>query len=314
MCLLSYYPDGVQPVCSELECGATLNNDGHGYAIVTEGSVIIGKGFKADEVISEFAAMRRRYPDGPALFHSRLATDGAETLDNVHPFYVNNDRRTVLAHNGIMPTRPSKGDPRSDTRLFADSFGGRFGSIRKQTARDEAAKWMGSWNKVVILTADPRSPARAFILNEKSGEWTENGIWYSNEGYQGYRWSYTSGGSYGGSYGSHGAGWYKWNGKEYSEFYPDTTAQEESTVIGYPDGGTATNAGRKWWDDLSTCRFCFSIMSNVETELGWCENCDTCQDCDQTTDNCQCYYRAVRSVSKGKELEPWTGDGPYALS
>jgi glutamine amidotransferase len=310
MCLLSYYPVNTQPVVGELENGAVLNSDGHGWAIVHESSIIVGKGFNASEVIGEFAAMRAKYPDGPALFHSRMATDGALTLDNVHPFNVDNDRRTVLAHNGILPRRPAKGDKRSDTRLLADSLAGMFGTLRKEAVRRKIEEWMGSYNKLVVLTVNPRMPARAFILNEKAGEWTADGIWYSNEGYRGYRWTYSGSG-----YGSAGAGWYKWSAEGYTEYHPaETTVIGKAGELADPDEGTATNAGRKWWEDLTTCRFCFAIMSNVETELGWCEACDTCQDCDQTTQNCQCYYRAP-SKHDDKQLELWQGDrSPYALN
>lgn len=111
MCLLSFFPPGVQPDSEELSCGASCNPHGFGYAIVIPGEeeILIGKGMDAATLIAEFVKMRAQYPDGPALFHSRYTTHGVTGVDNCHPFVVNGDKRTVVGHNGILPARSPLG-------------------------------------------------------------------------------------------------------------------------------------------------------------------------------------------------------------
>ena len=51
---------------------------------------------------------------------------------------------------------------------------------------------MGAGNKVVILTVNPSYRESAYIINEKSGHWEPDGIWYSNWDHLGYtasRWT-----------------------------------------------------------------------------------------------------------------------------
>lgn len=186
MCLLTFIPAGVMPDENALLNGSMFNDDGHGYAVVdlTEGRIITGRGARADDVIDEFSTIRARHLNGPALFHSRFATDGAVNDENTHPFAVGGDPRTVLAHNGVMPIRPEANDPRSDTRLVAETWIPRaYGTLRRRRARLAFERWLTSYNKVVILTVDRRFRENAFILNEQSGIW-DNGIWYSNDGYR----------------------------------------------------------------------------------------------------------------------------------
>ncbi len=185
MCLLTFLPAGVMPDLDALRNGALVNNDGHGFAIIHQRQIIVERGLDAEVVLKSFAALRRRYPDGPALFHSRYATHGSHDLANCHPFPVGGDPRTMLAHNGILPriVQPGKRDSRSDTRITAEDFLPAFGSLRLRRIRLRFERWMGPANRMVILTVDPRFRRRAFILNEPSGIW-DAGAWYSNNGYQ----------------------------------------------------------------------------------------------------------------------------------
>jgi hypothetical protein len=185
MCLLTFFPAGVLPDCEALRNGAYANDDGHGYAIVDSDRIIVGRGMDAEAMIESFALLRAASPDGPALFHSRYSTHGVIDVDNVHPFAVGGDERTIIAHNGVLPSsvQPVKGDARSDTRIAAEDFLPRFGSLRTRRARARFENWMTPYNKIVILTVDRRFKDRAYILNERAGTW-DGGIWYSNSGYQ----------------------------------------------------------------------------------------------------------------------------------
>ena len=198
MCLLTYFPKGIQPNCDALEIGAINNPHGSGWAIVAGDRIIIGRAMDADKAIAEFAKARKTHSDGPALFHSRIATAGSVNTYNVHPFPVNGDKRTVVAHNGILPgkAQPGKGDKRSDTHLFAAEYlaQGRFGHLYSRRGRKHLQQWLGSGNKLVVLSTDPRLP-RGIILNEGLGSWNE-GVWYSNDSYQSWYGHWYDSGSY----------------------------------------------------------------------------------------------------------------------
>jgi hypothetical protein len=127
-------------------------------------------------------------PEEPSKINSRFSTHGtARDLANCHPFPLGADPRTVLAHNGVLPkaVQPDEGDPRSDTRIAAETFLPAFGPLRLRRTRLRVERWMTAANKIVLLTVDRRFRDRAYILNEREGIW-DGGIWYSNDGYRPY--------------------------------------------------------------------------------------------------------------------------------
>lgn len=251
MCLLTFVPQGIMPDEDALWHGAIMNDDGHGYAVVDIAGqrIVTGRGRDYGEMITEFSLVRARYLDGPALFHSRFATDGLVNLLNVHPFEIGGDPRTVLAHNGIMPLRPAVTDPRSDTRIVAEQWIPRaYGSLRRRRARLAFEHWLTRYNKVVILTVDRRFRAHgsdhsdnAYILNELSGMW-DNGIWYSNDAYK--------------------------------PWIPAKPSKSGMVIMG------ATRAP----DKGNVCWKCL-----VWTPADECPACGICLDCGEKTDYCLCY-------------------------
>lgn len=293
MCLLTYFEPGVQPDTGALLNGAALNSDGHGYAIVHDGQITVRKGLSGAAMVEAFAGDRARHPEGPALFHSRMATHGAEDKGNCHPFYVDGDRRTVIAHNGILPkdVQPRNGDRRSDTAILAAGMAGRFGSLRKPQVRAAVKLWMGGYNKIVILSVNRRFGGNAFILNEEAGIWTPEGIWYSNDGYRltGDRWSY--------SY--YGDGWTKDSDGNWT-FDADT----QTTVIG---SRKPSAANELCWmcsggPDDCTCfdRWSINRLPKLEGD-GACYTCQnprrgcTCVTSDGQAMRCpHCYYQLTQ--------------------
>lgn len=258
MCLLTFCPAGIMPDTDALTNGATFNDDGHGYAIVVpeQDRLIIGRGWDAREMIEEFATFREIHPNGPAMFHSRFATDGSVNLLNVHPFTVGGDPRTVLAHNGVMPLRPTKGDLRSDTRIVAEDHIPRaYGTLRRRRARLALERWLTKYNKVVILTVDRRFRENAFILNEQSGTWTKEGIWYSNDGYL--------------PHAGHG--------------YSLMRTLEGVWALGPPKSNFGTVRAK---DKVDICWVC---DAETDWSLGECPRCGVCFDCGEMPANCMCY-------------------------
>lgn len=185
MCLLTFIPASVAPDPAALRHGAEANPHGHGFAVIAGPVIVTGHGMNADEVIDLFARVRAQHPRGPALFHSRYATHGIRTVDNCHPFPLGGDKRTVLAHNGVLPKRvhPGPYDWRSDTRIAAEDYLPRqpFGSIDTHKGFRGLESWLGS-SKLLILTVDPAFDQQVYLLNESKGQW-DNGIWYSNSSY-----------------------------------------------------------------------------------------------------------------------------------
>lgn len=253
MCLLTFFPGGTLPDVQALANGTTFNDDGHGYAIVDRerSRILTGRGMEANEMIDEFATVRDMYPDGPAMFHSRMATDGSVNLLNCHPFVVGGDPRTVLAHNGMMPLRPKAGDPRSDTRIVAEDYIPRsYGSLRRRRARLAFERWLTRYNKVVILTVDRRFRENAFILNQESGIWVK-GIWYSNDGYL-----------------------------PYGGYVPSASFYKSWPSVLGPAGSSST---KEKYDE------CWECGLHTDWSLGECPRCGVCFDCGERPEFCMCY-------------------------
>ncbi|WP_326554653.1 class II glutamine amidotransferase [Micromonospora sp. NBC_01813] len=266
MCLLTFFPAGQQPNTNALYNGAMFNADGHGWAIVAGDRLIVGHSMKDEQAIEEFATARLRAPQGPAIFHSRFTTHGDTNLSNCHPFYVGRDRRTVLAHNGVLPAnvQPRKGDHRSDTRIAAERFIPGVGSLHLKRTRLRVEKWMGSHNKIAILSVNPRYKESAYLLNEKAGSW-DDGIWYSNDGYLPYVFTPSTGWST--YYGKTGTGW-----------------PSEKPVI----------------EDPVQCRVCDQETERAQEICDWC---NSCLDCSMGATECLCYK--PMALTKEREYTKW---------
>lgn len=186
MCMLTFFPPSAPVDEQALRNGSVVNNDGHGWAVIDGGGLLIHTGHSMDfeEALTGFLDARAAHPDTDALFHSRITTHGSTNLDNCHPFRVPGVRDTVVGHNGILPCHPVHPlkDRRSDTRLFAeDILMRRFPALDSPKTQQRLTTWMG-WSKILILTVDPRFKKSAYLFGELSGEWVK-GVWYSNSGY-----------------------------------------------------------------------------------------------------------------------------------
>lgn len=236
MCMLCVIPPNVLPSREKLENSALNNPDGFGYAIAIpqEGRILVHRTMDADEAVNKFLEDKAKYPKGYALWHARLATLGSNTLENCHPFYVGKDKKTVLAHNGILPFA-DEGEKkslldRSDTRIFAEHVLPRMGGV---SALDdphmyEALLEITSGSKVAVLTVNPVAEYQLYLLHEKAGSYDEDKVWWSNNScdINYYKSAYTRGYSHGG-YSS-----YAWNDDYYTAPKPKTTT---GNFIAVPD-------------------------------------------------------------------------------
>lgn len=251
MCLLTYIPPDTMPDTEALYNGSVFNDNGHGFAIVCDDHIIVMRGMNSEQMIDTFALLRKMNPQGPALFHSRLATHGATDVKNCHPFYVGHDPRIVVAHNGILPKscQPDKTDNRSDTAIFAYDVLSRnpFGSLDSRKGRKRIERWLTPYNKLVILSVHPKLKNSAYIFNENQGFW-DDGIWYSNDGYLPYVYTTKS-----------------YQGKYY-------------TPGSYTEGYSS-----------DPCIMCGAIGS-LDYVLNVCKWCNSCIDCGEDLGDCLCRY------------------------
>jgi hypothetical protein len=268
MCLLTYIPEGIQPNVEALREGCRTNRDGFGFAIVlpSQRKIIVEKSMDREKLLTKFTQMRAKHPEGPALFHSRLATDGTTSVLNVHPFHVNGDSRTVLGHNGIFSqARPELTDWRSDTRIVADSFAAKF-NLRSRKGRRRFGSWMGRFNKVVILTVDPAYDRHGYIINESEGIW-DKGVWYSNSSY--VPWTPRVGGGY---------TWYPTSRRgKYGTWFKD----ERGVWKWKPADDRRESA----YLDCPVCVAPFTVSPVTYR----CVKCRSCQACYESEEDCRCW-------------------------
>lgn len=328
MCLLTYLPTGVQPTREHLECGAVCNPHGHGFGIVIPGEeeVFTYRSMNAADVVETFMAARAEYPNGPALFHSRITTAGLTNEDNCHPFPVASDPRTVVAHNGILPNEAQPptakawdpalqrivevdgADHRSDTRIFADEIMMRdYHALDHSKTVDRLEKWLGYNNKIVVLTTDvERYASSAYIFNEDLGIWDTDGCWYSNSSYKPRKVSkwipytthwdddeYSWEGKQGGTFRTHSSsgGWEKDDRGIWRETAPEVWEGEAESAETWPVtlGGTRTGT---LVHTLVSCDVC-GIDQSVVADVGLCGQCLNCNDCYEYLSDCVCLGAAL---------------------
>lgn len=281
MCMITFLPEGVEADDQAIFNGALFNDDGHGFAIVINGELVVRRGFDSAEMVDLFVSLRRTHPEGPAMFHSRMATHGVTDKSNVHPFYVGSDRRTVLVHNGIFATLGTKkGTTWSDTKIFARSFlpSRADMNILTRRGRIRAQKWMGSYNKVAVITTNPNSKLSSFILNENEGYWDSSGAWYSGLDYLGSKYHYSKSTAYA------------------FEDYGFDRFEDRSRPAVLGSTGKEVAMHDSQWDEYWTeyvaehgrCGFCEAVGS-IDIKTGVCAVCTMCNDCRQPEKFCACF-------------------------
>lgn len=264
MCLLIFAPKGETPNSARLEEAARNNPDGFGFAIHAGDRIVRHRGMNFDQVMERFTVERAKHA-GPAMFHLRIATHGTVNTKNCHPFYVGNDSRTVLGHNGIIPVDIPKGDQRSDTKYFSEvilpSHGG-ISAINSKKYRRKLGKSING-SKLVILSVDPNAKHDSIIVNEELGHW-DDGIWWSNKSYQ--KWVPAPS--------MHTYGYAPWSPTDTEDY---EYAEFEDGSFTYP------------------CPMCEELLVvNCDYEEVLCPTCDVCVLCGEQGKYCTCTGSADR--------------------
>jgi predicted glutamine amidotransferase len=102
LCILIVCKPGATLPREHLLGSIENNPNGAGYAIHKGDSLFVERGLNDLELVDSFLANRTQWPEGPAMFHARIASAGDVTDANCHPFQVGEHNDIVLAHNGAM--------------------------------------------------------------------------------------------------------------------------------------------------------------------------------------------------------------------
>ncbi len=124
MCVIVHQPNGAhlnKKLAKELW---QTNPDGGGFAFLDDDkNLVVEKFMKFPTFWSKFETMRSTFPARDFMLHMRIATHGSVSINNVHPFQLN--EHTVMAHNGILKEviddlESDPEDDRTDSEYFIE--------------------------------------------------------------------------------------------------------------------------------------------------------------------------------------------------
>lgn len=188
MCLIAKYGPGVYVDDRALLNAAEVNDEGFGYAIADKDGLSVWKDVCGPlQAVARFLLERESRPDSHAVFHARLSTGSAATVENLHPFQVDGDPLTVLVHNGTFPYASwAQGEDESDTALFAaHTVPAMFSDLDDAETFAMMEQWMTPANKVAFITVNPRYKKHAYLTHEGLWITDSHGAKYSNRDFEG---------------------------------------------------------------------------------------------------------------------------------
>lgn len=185
MCVICHQPKGSYLDKETAETAWKANPEGGGFAYIdNDGKIQVRKHMAFKTFWKDFETTRSQFPKRDYLLHMRIATHGEVNTANVHPFFLDEQELTVVAHNGIISGVPDYQDGRSDTRVFIDEVLPELPDnwLDLPYVVKMVEEWIG-WSRLAFLTVDPRLQKNVYILNELSG--TEHkGMWFSNQSFR----------------------------------------------------------------------------------------------------------------------------------
>lgn len=198
MCVIAIQPRGIQISKEHLQNCWDNNNHGAGIMYSVGGKIIVKKEMKSFDKFYNHIEEASKH-DTSVVIHFRIATSGGINDYNCHPFKVH--KNLYFCHNGILDIDVPKDSKENDTQIFNNALMKPlpYNFYKNNAIMNVLEYTIGSGNKFVFLD----DKGDFYILNEKAGEWSEDGAWFSNTSYK--RTSYKSYSKYP-SYG-YGSGW-----------------------------------------------------------------------------------------------------------
>lgn len=290
MCVIAIQPRGIQISKEHLENCWDNNNHGAGIMYAVNGKVIVKKEMKSFDAFYSHIVEASTH-DTSVVIHFRIATSGGINDYNCHPFKVH--KNLYFCHNGILDIDVPKGSKENDTQIFNNGLMKPlpYNFYKNNAIMNVLEFTIGSGNKFVFLD----DAGDFFILNEKAGEWSEDGAWFSNTSYK--RSSYVK------SYGSYG-GW----ADDWYEGYSKSSVSNSKTTYKYNkdafDGEESVDEimGEGEGFDYSICDCC-SEWKEVDDVLyirDW--NSYMCSECAEAMELDEKYYIETPIVTE-EEIE-----------
>lgn len=177
MCIIISKPKGKEIPRKHLENSRDNNKDGVGIMYAVDKKVVIEKWLDKD--YSKFLERLKALKDLNVVVHYRAASVGDVSLDNIHPFWVFEDK-LAMCHNGtILNCKELIREKESDTVAFArllrdfpDDFLQREGLLLMMKS------YIGTSSRIAFMDTN----GTVAIMNSRLGEEVD-GIWYSNKYY-----------------------------------------------------------------------------------------------------------------------------------
>jgi hypothetical protein len=189
MCIIVSKPKGIK-LKKEVwaEC---FRCNGHGAGLTYEenGDLIVDKGFfKFDDLYAEI----EKHEEKDLVVHFRIASAGAISPENCHPFYYESENfpqfAFAIAHNGTLPWRSTKEE--SDTNCFVNDLLGPHLDrdpffLDSPTGNVFLTSFIGNRNKLAIVRLDRKKKEwKTYIINKSAGTEDFGGVWFSNYSYR----------------------------------------------------------------------------------------------------------------------------------
>lgn len=182
MCVIVHQPNGAHLSKNLARELWQTNPDGGGFAFLdNDKNLVVEKFMKFSSFWSKFETMRSTFPARDFMLHMRIATHGSVSINNVHPFQLN--EHTMMAHNGILHevTDDLDADPnddRTDSEYFIQEVLKDLPRtwLDNKYLRAMMDEWIG-WSRLMFITNDPLLEHTVYRI----GNWEqEQGLMLSN--------------------------------------------------------------------------------------------------------------------------------------
>ena len=184
MCIGVLIPPGMVIDENIIRLCMTRNPDGNGIAYInkkgiveSEKSIDFSEGGKAKFISRYYELARQKHTaKHPMLLHFRVATQGAISQNNCHPFKV---KGGVLIHNGtLFYSTNGRWAEQSDTGMFAERYGEKLSHEFVEEHKEQLGIVLGH-NKLAFLY----DGGMTSVINEKNWDKSKDGVLFSNTGW-----------------------------------------------------------------------------------------------------------------------------------